>query len=152
MASYISALLALLIAGTWIIGLGILSPPIAYPSGALENLTSVFQGFQAYLDNEVHVMGVKGTSMEPTFGTGDILLWVDYPIENLKVGDIIIWEPTYMWPRDNIVHRVVERIDSQTVVTKGDNMSESDSPWVKKEYLHGLVVGVIFASSEGWHG
>lgn len=89
--------------------------------------------------------------MAPAFHTGDLLLWVNYPIENIRVGDIVLWEPMNVWPRDNIAHRVVERIDPNTMITKGDNMSEPDSPWVKKEYLHGLVIGVIFTSSEGWH-
>jgi len=149
--SSISLLLILLIAATWSIGFGILEPPIAYPTGYLENLTTQFNGFQAYLDNDISFKWVQGTSMGPAFETGDLLLWVNYPMENIRIGDIILWEPMYTWPRDNIAHRVVERIDAQTVVTKGDNMSSPDSPTVKKEYLHGLIIGVIFTSSEGWH-
>jgi signal peptidase I len=114
----------------------------------LENLTSLFRGFQAYLSPRVEFGEVRGTSMRPAFDYGDILFYVQFPIENLRLGDIIIWEGLH----ENIAHRVVELVGPGLVRTKGDNLLSPDRDLVSAGEMRGLVIGVLFTSRGSWHG
>ena len=88
--------------------------------------------------------------MEPTFGEGDVVLWVE--VDNkaeLKLGDIIIYKHPTRPGVDNVCHRIIgverrtEDIDSGP---KGDNLSDPDRHWVSEELIHGLVIGVVYAA------
>jgi len=116
--------------------------------GLLDNFTSTFRGFQAYLDASVLTGEIRGTSMAPTFDFSDTVFWVSFPIENVQVGDIIIWESLH----ENIVHRVIEVVEPGLVRTQGDNMGSPDRDLIDAGRMRGLVIGVLFTSSEGWHG
>ncbi len=72
---------------------------------------------------------VQGTSMEPVYHRGDLLLLEDVPTNEIVVGDIIVFGvPEEARKRlkmpSNAAHRVVERTEEAgvlTFVTKGDN-------------------------------
>lgn len=106
---------------------------------ALVDYTSYFHGHRTYLDNRIQPVVVDGTSMAPAFQTGDILLAVPFPFENLRLGDIIIWESQGQL----VAHRIYE-ISGASMWTKGDNMPAPDEIPVTKESYRGLVIGVLF--------
>ncbi|KUO41778.1 MAG: hypothetical protein APZ16_00450 [Candidatus Hadarchaeum yellowstonense] len=115
----------------------------------LENWTAYFHGYEAYLDRKIHASVVEGSSMEPTFRDGDVVIWVE--VDNameLKVGDIIIYKHPTRPYLDNIVHRIIEvGVDyrENQFKTKGDNSPEEY--WVPRANIHGLVIGVIYRHS-----
>ena len=112
--------------------------------------TEIFHGYEAYLDRRIFYSIASGSSMEPTFGDGDAVLWVE--VDNkaeLKEGDIIIYKHPTMPGVDNVIHRIVnvERVDGgYRFWTKGDNLSAVDQQPVPEGNVHGLVIGVIYHS------
>jgi len=145
--------LAVLLLGAWIVGPG---------NGSTgENLgenmvdwSGVFRGYQAYLDNSISPAMTSGTSMAPALRTGDTVLWVKVPFENLRVGDIIIYRHTVTVGENRgqtfiVIHRVINIIEDGAF-TKGDNMASSDAYKVTPGDLMGLVRGVLFTSSKSW--
>jgi len=110
---------------------------------------TIFRGYEAYLDRRISYSLVSGTSMEPTFGEGDVILWVEVEGEDLKVGDIIIYKHPTRPGIDNIVHRIVEvgtTYGEYRFIAKGDNLPEPDRNWIPEGNVHGLVIGVIYAA------
>jgi len=111
--------------------------------------TEIFHGYEAYLDRRISYSVISGTSMGPTFGEGDVVLWVEVEGENLGVGDIIIYKHPTRPGYDNIVHRIIEvgmTYGEYRFRTKGDNLSEPDGNWILERNVHGLVIGVIYAA------
>ena len=85
---------------------------------------------------------VEGRSMEPTLQTGDLVLVVKVPPEDIHVGDIIV----YKKPNGTfIIHRVIKikHVDNQPYyVTQGDNNPIPDGPGVPYKDVIGRVVSV----------
>jgi len=116
--------------------------------------TEIFHGYEAYLDRRISYSVISGTSMEPTFWDGDTILWVEVNPQELKVGDIIIYEHPTHPSRELITHRIVGVIKNgeYRFETKGDNRSESDAKtpisayFVSEDDLKGLVICVIYAA------
>ncbi len=153
----IVALLALLV----IIGLGWLSSVReSNTDNAPDNTnswTEIFPGYENYLDN-VSYSPSHGTSMEPTFGEGDAVIWVEVEnIDELKVGDIIIYQHPTRPDEGKIAHRIINIMKNgeYRFETKGDNRAESDahtplsSYYVTEEYLRGLIIGVVYNAGLG---
>lgn len=70
---------------------------------------------------------ITGTSMEPTYHDGDIVL--TWRTENYHVGDAIVYHPeSIKCARCNIVHRIVDVNSDGSYVTQGDNNGSID-PW-----------------------
>ena len=94
------------------------------------------------LRNDYPLVVVEGISMQPTFYEGDLIAvkGVDNK-QDIMPSDIIVFHEPY--DRNKlIVHRVVQRIMSNTrveFVTKGDN-NKSYDPWL---VLDGDVVGLV---------
>lgn len=113
--------------------------------------TEIFGGYEAYLDQRISSSEVKGPSMVPTFGDGDVVLWVEIDnMAELEAGDIIIFNhPTR--PIGNIAHRILEvgMNGEYRFKTNGDALPESDSYWVWEGDVHGLVIGVIYRTAPG---
>ncbi len=124
------------------------SPRVLPLPEGVENWTQYFPGYEAYLDSEIHASVVSGGSMEPTFGDGDMILWVEIDdIAELGVGDIIIYKHPTRPYRDNIAHRIIEvgmGDRENQFKTKGDNSPEEY--WVPSGNIHGLIIGVIFSA------
>lgn len=79
-------------------------------------------------------------SMEPVLNENCVLLVKTIPFQQLKIGDIILFER-----KDGvIVHRIIAFSDSRRyVATKGDANASSDTTYVTEENYQGVVVGII---------
>lgn len=120
--------------------------PGSLPEG-LYSWTEYFHGYQAYLDKRIFSSIVHGTSMEPTFGENDLVLWVKANPNELRVGDIIIFQHPTMSYIDNVVHRIfeVQLQDGKYLFrTSGDNSSGLDRYYIPEANVHGLVIGVVY--------
>lgn len=120
----------------------------------IDNWVELFNGYEAYLDRRISYSTVSGTSMEPTFGENDKVLWVEVNSAELKVGGIIIYDHPTKPGENPIAHRIIEIMKNgeYRFETKGDNRLESDAEtaisayFVSEDDLKGLVIGVIYAA------
>jgi len=130
----------------WILAESRPSKPGSLPSG-LYKWTEYFRGYQAYLDQAIFGSIVHGTSMAPTFGEKDMVLWVEVNTDDIQIGDVIIFLHPTTPGVDNVAHRVVEvQFDGgkYSFRTKGDNLASPDRYYVPEANIHGLVIGVIY--------
>jgi signal peptidase len=84
---------------------------------------------------------VRSSSMEPAMRAGALAVMLPVDAEDVKVGDIIAFDPP--WDPDVIVsHRVIGvRYDGQlSFDTKGDATEDSDPYYVPARNVHGRVV------------
>jgi signal peptidase I len=89
---------------------------------------------------------INGVSMFPVLLAGDKALVKRTRVEDLKVGDIIVWSKT---PGNTVAHRVTSldsSADPASIVTKGDLSQELDEP-----VQPGDVLGKIVAVLRGGH-
>ena len=91
---------------------------------------------------------VDGVSMLPTLEGGDLVVIQNVPINQIHVGDIIVYNNLCSSGGESVVHRVVSNT-SEGLITKGDNNPETDqasgiaiSP-ITSQCLEGKVVYVI---------
>ncbi len=87
----------------------------------------IFSDYSAYLDEDIRYTEVKGKSMEPTFETGDVLLWVQ--IDNkafLNSGEIIIYKRSDKLYAHRIVQKVQKRGGVFQIITKGDSQKTNE--------------------------
>lgn len=108
----------------------------------------IWIGLQVYFGASNPFYVVSSGSMYPELKMYDIIVITgNQPFEDVKVGDIIVFDR----PRDHnkvIVHRVVAVVDDdpKTLRTKGDNNQSSipgtDFPITEKEYT-GTVIHVV---------
>jgi signal peptidase len=86
---------------------------------------------------------VEGISMHPTLEDGDLIIIDRTNYDNLKVGDIIIFNSSIYHTR--IVHRIVDvKISDgeKAFITKGDNNHAPDPSYVLRENYVGRYVGI----------
>ncbi len=84
---------------------------------------------------------VRSSSMEPAMKAGALAVMLPIDAEDVKVGDIIAFDPP--WDPDVIVsHRVIGvRYDEQVLFdTKGDATEDSDPYYVPAQNVHGKVI------------
>lgn len=84
---------------------------------------------------------VRSSSMEPAMRAGALAVMLPIDPEDVKVGDIITFDPP--WDPDVIVsHRVMAiYLDGQILFdTKGDATEETDPYYVPAQNVHGKVV------------
>jgi len=108
----------------------------------------IWIGLQVYFGAANPFYVVSSGSMYPELKMYDIIVITgNQPFEDVKVGDIIVFDR----PKDHnrvIVHRVVAVVDDdpKTLTTKGDNNQSSipgtDFPITEKEYT-GTVIHVV---------
>lgn len=89
---------------------------------------------------------ITGTSMEPTFYRGDVIIWTPVRLDDVNIGDVIVYESSVkegQW----VAHRVIDELPDGRLETKGDANEYSDQrgpheiePFVDEEYLLGRVV------------
>lgn len=101
----------------------------------------------AYLEL-TYTRRVENTSMLPTLEPGDLVLIQSATMSNLKIGDIIVYDPPCSTTGVSVIHRVVQ-FQGGGVVTRGDNNGYtdiagglSDGP-VTQECIEGKVVFVV---------
>ena len=85
---------------------------------------------------------------------GDIVAWTPTDIEDIKVGDVIVFKSYVHWPEEKIVvHRVTEILHNNKgeplLETKGDNNKWTDQagphipePYIRDENLMGKTVSI----------
>ena len=82
---------------------------------------------------------LTGNSMKPFFLPGDILAVAETPVEELRVGNVVVFQAPKA--RERIVHRIVDRQsrDGRSfLVTRGDN-----NPHLKERVLPEWVLGRV---------
>jgi len=91
---------------------------------------------------------VDGTSMLPTLEGGDLVVIQSVPIDQIHVGDIIVYNGLCSAGGESVVHRVVN-ITAQGLITKGDNNARTDQEYgiaispITSQCLEGKAVFVI---------
>jgi len=84
---------------------------------------------------------VSTESMTPTLMKGDLIAWIPSNINDVKIGDVIVFKSWLSWPEEKlIVHRVVDiknEFGKVALVTKGDanNYTDQAGPHVPEPYV-----------------
>lgn len=110
-----------------------------------------FELIKAFTGTSSPICVVVSPSMSPALNKGDLVIVFKALIEDLEVGDVIVFhKPTN--PSELIVHRVYKILTDSDgrryVVTKGDANVNPDNWRVYDELIVGKVVYVI--PSIGW--
>jgi hypothetical protein len=127
-------------------------PEVRPPLGTIER-TLTFRGYEVFLDERIRLSEVTSGSMKPTFEAGDKVMWVEASIHEIGMDDIIVvtLRPVLGGEPRIVVHRVIRYVPGWGATTRGDNEPTDDGNRVTDAELHGLVIGTLFTSSEGWH-
>jgi signal peptidase I len=92
--------------------------------------------------------------MSPTLAEGDIVAWTPINIEDVEIGDVVVFKSYTEWPDEKlIVHRVtdiLEDINGNPVLeTKGDNNDLFDQagpnvaqPYIREAHLMGKALSI----------
>ena len=84
---------------------------------------------------------ITSDSMGPSLMRGDLVAWTPTYIENVEVGDVIVFKSWLNWPDERlVVHRVVEIKEAwgkPALVTKGDANKYNDQagPHIPEPYV-----------------
>jgi signal peptidase len=78
----------------------------------------------AYLEL-TYTRRVESTSMLPTLEEGDLVVVQPVPFSDLKVGDIIVYDPPCSVTGASVIHRIIA-FTSGAALTKGDNNPYTD--------------------------
>ncbi len=84
---------------------------------------------------------VTSDSMNPSLMQGDLIAWTPIRIEDVKVGDVVVFKSWLSWPDQKlVVHRVVEirtEWGKPALVTKGDgnNYTDQAGPHIPEPYI-----------------
>jgi signal peptidase len=79
---------------------------------------------------------VDGFSMLPTLEGGDLVVIQGTSIDQIHVGDIIVYNGLCSVSGQSVIHRVIQ-VTSSGLITKGDNNPEPD------QFLHEIANGPI---------
>ena len=86
---------------------------------------------------------VRSSSMEPAMRAGALAMMLPVDAEDVKVGDIITFDPPWDPDPEVIVsHRVIGVYYNEDIIfdTKGDATEETDPYWVPADSVQGRVV------------
>lgn len=84
---------------------------------------------------------VSTDSMTPTLMKGDLIAWTPSSINDIKIGDVIVFKSWLSWPEEKlIVHRVVDikkEFGKVALATKGDanNYTDQAGPHIPEPYV-----------------
>ena len=86
---------------------------------------------------------VRSSSMEPAMRAGALAVMLPVDTEDVKVGEIIVFDPP--WDPDpdvTVSHRVIGVYDNGQLLfdTKGDALEQSDPYYVPAQSVHGKVL------------
>lgn len=97
----------------------------------------------ASLGGGTQMIAVQGTSMQPTYRTGDMLVVREN--ETPEIGDILVFRIPADEPGGGnlVVHRAIGRRDDGSIVTQGDNRDTPDPFHVTEREIVGTPVFVI---------
>jgi signal peptidase I len=100
-------------------------------------------------EDSLLAVAVTGSSMFPALLSGDRVLVKKSPLEDLNVGDIILWSDDAL---NRVAHRIVSIDVSSTpplITTKGDLTFDEDPP-VEFERVMGKIVAVLRDGKVRW--
>lgn len=98
--------------------------------GGLLLLIAITLGTHALCAKVFQLTVVHGTSMLPTYRSGDLLLTA--PQATYRVGDVVAYHPAGLpCSGCNVVHRIARGSAAHGWVTQGDNNPNID-PWLPK--------------------
>jgi signal peptidase len=92
--------------------------------------------------------------MSPSLVEGDIVAWAPTNIEDVKVGDVVVYKSYIHWPDEKIVAHRVSKIETDskgtlTLESKGDNNKWTDQagphipePYIREDHLMGKVLSI----------
>jgi len=83
-----------------------------------------------------------GTSMEPTIGTGTIIVVAPTKWEDLKASDVVV----YKTPSGRLVAHRLLYLEGDHWIIKGDNNDDVDPYTVTRENLLGVAVNYFYPS------
>lgn len=95
-----------------------------------------------YAVSGIRLLTVTGTSMNPDITQNDIVVVVPTDTMSLEIGDVITYKLDMEGKNYMFTHRIVN-IENGIIMTKGDNMPESDGYNVMSKDVVGMVVGTI---------
>jgi len=97
---------------------------------------------------------IASGSMSPTLEEGDVVAWTPMGIEDVSVGDVVVFKSYMGWSGERLIaHRVTEVVADDSGVlmlgTRGDANEWNDQnkpglsePYVRSDHLLGRVVDV----------
>lgn len=98
-------------------------------------------------DGPLIAVSVTGASMFPVLFSGDKVLVKKSSLEELSVGDIVVWSDA---ARQHVAHRIVSIDTSPALITtKGDVSHQADPP-VEFDRVLGKVVAVLQNGETKW--
>jgi signal peptidase len=86
---------------------------------------------------------VQGISMHPTLEDGDLIVIDRTSFDNLKIGDIIIYDKPEIYP-EPVVHRIIKITINQEefLFTKGDNNQFQDPLPISRNGYKAKYIGI----------
>ncbi len=87
---------------------------------------------------------VQGISMHPTLENGDLIVIDRTPFDNLKIGDIIIYNKPEMYP-EPVVHKIIKITfinQEEFLFTKGDNNQFQDPLPISRNEYKAKYIGI----------
>ena len=84
---------------------------------------------------------ITSDSMAPSLMEGDLIAWTPANIEDVEVGDVIVFKSLVSWPDERLVaHRVIEIQESfgkPALMTKGDanEWNDQSGPHIPEPYI-----------------
>jgi len=97
---------------------------------------------------------VTSDSMSPSLMKGDVVAWTPAKMEDIEVGDVVVFKSYIRWPDEKLlVHRVTDiKKDSQgnlLLETKGDANDWTDQagphipePYIREDHLMGKAISI----------
>ena len=97
---------------------------------------------------------VTSDSMNPSLMKGDVVAWTPTKMEDIKVGDVVVFKSYIRWPDEKLlIHRVTDiKKDSQgnlLLETKGDANDWTDQagphipePYIREDHLMGKAISI----------
>ena len=97
---------------------------------------------------------VSSNSMSPSLIEGDVVAWTPVKMEDIRIGDVIVFKSYVHWPDEKIVvHRVVNitRNSRNEILleTKGDKNKWTDQagphipePYIREDHVVGRVISI----------
>jgi len=91
-------------------------------------LLLVWLAFTFIMGTDRPLYVVSSNSMEPTLRVGDIIVVQKVPFEQLREGDIMVFQKGSLPIIVHRVHEVIDGADQRLIITKGDNSQTNPSP------------------------
>lgn len=101
-------------------------------------------GVQRFSNNKVNLFGIGvytiiTESMYPEYEVGDMIFAKETPLEELKVGDDVVYQGEVDSFKDKIITHRIKEINGENIQTRGIN-NQFDDPPITYKQVYGKVV------------